>query len=68
MARKRADHIAFSEKRMLSALEMQSYVGLGRKQARAFAESVGAMRKYGRRVLFDRKVLDKALDDMPKGA
>lgn len=65
---KKADRIAFSEKRMLSASEMANYVGLGRDAAREFAESAGAMRKYGRRVLFDRKVLDKALDDMPQGA
>lgn len=67
MAR-RANRIMFSEKRMLSALEMANYVGLGRNKAREFAESVGAMRKYGGRVLFDRKALDKALDDMPNGA
>ena len=67
MAR-RVDRIEFSEKRMLSTSEMANYVGLGRDAAREFAESAGAMRKYGRRVLFDRKVLDKALDDMPKGA
>lgn len=67
MAR-RADRITFSEKRMLSAVEMANYVGLGRHKAREFAESVGAMRKYGGRVLFDRKALDAALDNMPPGA
>lgn len=67
MAR-RVDRIEFSEKRMLSTSEMANYVGLGRDAAREFAENAGALRKYGRRVLFDRKALDKALDDMPQGA
>lgn len=67
MAR-RVDRIEFSEKRMLSTSEMANYVGLGQDKAREFAEKAGALRKYGRRVLFDRKALDKALDDMPQGA
>lgn len=65
---KRADRITFSEKRMLNAAELQNYVGLGRHKAREFAESIGAMRRYGGRVLFDRKALDEALDNMPPGA
>lgn len=65
---KRADRFTFSEKRMLNASEMANYVGLGKHAARVFAEDAGALRKYGRRVLFDRKALDAALDNMPPGA
>lgn len=65
---KKTNRIVFNEKRMLSASEMANYVGLGRDAAREFAESAGALRKYGRRVLFDKAALDKALDDMPTGA
>lgn len=51
-------------KRMLSADECCSYLGLGRNKAREFAEAAGARRTYGRRVLYDRVKLDAALDAM----
>lgn len=51
-------------KRLLSADELANYIGLGRHTARKFAEEVGAVKRYGKRVLFDRVVIDKALDQM----
>lgn len=54
-------------KRMLSVSEMETYTGLGRNAARKFAEDAGALRKYGRRVLIDKAVLDRALDAMAAG-
>lgn len=55
-------------KRMLSMSETETYTGLGRNAARKLAENAGAVRKYGRRVLIDRTLIDKALDTMPVAA
>lgn len=38
------------------------YIGLGRTRAREWLTSIGAVRKFGSRVLFDRTVIDSALD------
>lgn len=56
-----------SEKRLLDAAEVAEYTGLGRNTARKFAEEAGALKRYGKRVLFDRIVLDKAIDQMGIG-
>lgn len=52
------------EKRMFDANETCTYLGLGRNKGIEFAKSVGAERKIGRRCLYDKKVLDKALDNL----
>ncbi len=52
------------EKRMFDANETCVYLGLGRNKGIEFAKSVGAERKIGRRCLYDKKVLDAALDAM----
>lgn len=54
----------FDDKRMLSVAEASTYCGLGRTRTRELAESAGAVRRFGRRVLFDKTKLDAALDSM----
>ena len=51
-----------SGKRMLSLDEGCNYSGMGRTSFRSFADAAGAVRHYGKRVLFDRYALDKAFD------
>lgn len=51
------------EKRLLSAEEAQSYCGIGRFTFRKFADKVGATKRFGTRVLFDKAIIDKALDN-----
>lgn len=58
----------FEGKRLLSVNELSVYIGLGRNTARKFAEEIGAVKHYGKRVLFDRVVIDKALDQMGEKA
>lgn len=53
-----------AEKRLLDATEVCVYLGLGRNRGVEFAKSVGAERKIGRRCLYDKKVIDNALDGM----
>ena len=54
----------YKGKRLLNAKEICIYTGLGRDRAREFMEEIGATRKFGRRVLFDKTVIDAALDKM----
>lgn len=54
-------------KRMLSFPEGCVYSGLGRNTLRKFATDCGALKRYGSRVLIDRNILDRALDELPEG-
>ena len=53
---------------IISPSEMTNYIhlkiGLGKKAAREFAENAGALIKNGRHILFDRDVLDKAMEQI----
>ena len=50
------------EPRLLSMAELKAYTGRGRTKAREWAKSIGAVRKIGTRVLYDKRVIDAALD------
>lgn len=62
--RERENFAPINEKRMLDANEVCIYLSLGRTKGVAYAKSIGAERKIGRRCLYDKKVIDKALDEM----
>ena len=49
-------------KRMLSEDEAQAYLGLKRSKCREFGEKINCITHIGRRVLYDRTVIDAALD------
>lgn len=48
--------------RMMDARQLQDYLQLGKNSALIFGKECGAARKIGRRLLFDRVIIDKALD------
>ena len=50
--------------RMLNQKQGEEYTGLGRATFTSFADEIGARRKIGRRVLYDRTVIDRAFDQM----
>ena len=52
-----------SEKRLLNIQEVSAYIGLGTVRARAYMDEIGAVKKFGRRVLFDKTVIDSALNN-----
>ena len=52
------------ETRMLHADQAQRYTGMGRTAFRKWADSIGATRKFGGSVRFDKVVIDKALDQL----
>ena len=51
-------------RRMMLELEGAAYVGMGRTNFRTWAREIGARRKFGRAVRYDKVVIDKALDEM----
>lgn len=53
-----------NEVRMLDVDGLCSYLSLGRSKAVEFAKSVKACKKFGRRTLFDKTIIDRALNDM----
>ena len=56
------------EKRLLTEAEAMCFVGLRRTKLRQWAKDVGAVRHIGRRVLYDRVVLDRAVDELSNAA
>lgn len=53
--------------RMMSAQEAASYCGMGSRHFKYWAEKIGAHRHYNRRIVYDRKVIDAALDALKPG-
>ena len=50
--------------RLLSLSELQDYLGLGRNKAIEWGKSIKADVHIGRRVLYDKSVIDRVLDRM----
>ncbi len=50
--------------RMMDIRTACAYINLGTNKGREFLEGIGAKRKVGSRVLYDRKIIDAALDNM----
>lgn len=48
-------------KRLLNTREAATYLGVGLKKARDYCEEIGAVKRFGKSVLFDKAVIDKAL-------
>ncbi len=51
-------------KRLLNQAEMLAYVGMGKTAGRAWCEKIGAVRHIGKRALYDKRVLDAAIDEL----
>lgn len=64
MANKMTKRNQFGESRLLTSEGLCEYIGRGKNSARAWADEIGATRKFGKAVRFDRAVIDKALDNM----
>lgn len=54
----------YDEVRLLSEKQLCVYTGLGRSKAREFGEKCGAVKRIGARVLYDKKIIDKAIDEL----
>lgn len=62
--RKIDNDIPMENKRLLSSSEGQAYTSLGKTKFRSWCEEIGAVRKIGRSVRFDRAEIDKHLDSL----
>lgn len=60
--RTRTNTMPVAEKRLLTIQEASQYIGLGTRNTRSYMEEIGAVRKFGSRVLFDKNVIDQELD------
>ena len=54
---------SIEEKRLLNIKEVCTYTGIGQTQARKYMEEIGAVKRFGRRVLFDKNVIDQAISN-----
>lgn len=53
-----------SETRMLDVNALCAYISMGKTKATEFGERCGAKRKMGKRTLYDKKIIDRALDKL----
>lgn len=60
--RKRRDMGAIGEKRLLNIEEVCAYTGMGKTKARKYMDEISATRHFGKKVVFDKTVIDGALD------
>ncbi|GEM_PF-1381071 len=51
-------------KRLLSVKELMAYSGLGRNRAAEWGKEIHAEKRIGRRVFYDRLIVDKAIDSI----
>ena len=56
--------VAEFEIRMLSVEALMAYISMGKSKASEFGEKCGAKRKMGKRTLYDKRIIDKALDEL----
>ena len=61
---KRNNEAQLSDKRMLDRYEGAQYTGMGVNSFRKWCEDIGAVRRFGKSLRFDRVVIDRALDEM----
>lgn len=54
----------FKGKRLFNVSEMLRYTGLGRTKGLAWCKEIGAVRHIGTRALYDRQVIDRAIDEL----
>lgn len=52
-----------SNRRLLSAIEGRNYLSMGKTTFEKFANEIGAVKRFGRRVLYDKEIIDRALSD-----
>lgn len=52
----------FNEKRLLGKRELCAYIGMGQSRGVEWAKGIGAAIRIGGRLLFDKCVIDKAIN------
>lgn len=62
--RQRITNAVTGETRLMDTEELRAYTNLGRNNAMKLGEEIGAKVKIGKRVLWDRRKIDKYLDEL----
>lgn len=52
-----------NEKRLLNIKKVCIYTGIGQTRARQYMDEIGATKQFGRRVLFDKTIIDMAINN-----
>lgn len=60
------NNIGMHERRLLTISDGAAYVSMGRNTFRTWIKQIGAERRFGRRVMCDRFVIDRCLSEMGK--
>lgn len=60
----RVSYSPVSEKRLVSAQEGADYVSMGTASFRQWAKEIGAEKRLGRLVRYDRRIIDDAVSSM----
>lgn len=63
--RKETTNPSSISKRLLSITEATMYLGVGRNTALKYLEQIGAKRNIGRRVVYDKNIIDEYLNSKP---
>ena len=56
----------FPNRRLMNIRELMDYTGLGESKAKRWARETGAAKKIGRRTVYDRKIIDKCIDELAR--
>ena len=56
--------LPITQRALIDTRECSEYLGVGTQRARAIAEEIGAIRRIGSRVLIDRRVVDRWIDNL----
>lgn len=56
----------YPNKRLFNINELKNYTGLGETKAKQWAREIGAVHKIGKRTVYDRAIIDKAIDGLGK--
>ncbi len=51
-------------KRLMNVSELCEYISMGKSRAVTWGKAIGAEKRIGRRLLFDRVIVDKAIDEL----
>ena len=61
---RRTDKATVTEKKLISIDELRDYLSIGRSNALKIGKESGALRKIGKRALYDREVIDRYIDNL----
>lgn len=62
--KERNKNMDFSQARLLDINQLCQYIGIGKNNARKIAGEADAVRRFGKSVRYDRKMIDRYLDTL----